>query len=169
MQTCSRIAAMLTEIGAATHDAGTFAEAFAFHQRTLALTEAPFRAEPESFPRRRDFAGELVMTAYAHVLADDDLTNAATNCQRGLEIAQALAKADPSNVEARQDLSLAYYVTARLMQKQGDARRAAANYDQSIAILESLTAAHPDNVEAASDLVRARKGLTELRRAEAAP
>lgn len=169
MQTCSRIAAMLTEIGAATHDVGTFAEAFAFHQRALALTEASLRAEPESFPLRRDFAGELVMTAYAHVLADDDLISASADCRRGLEIAQALAKADPSNVEARQDLSLAYYVTARLMQKRGDAKGAAVNYDQSIAILESLTAAHPDNVEAASDLVRARKGLTELRRAETAP
>ncbi|MGZ5024290.1 MAG: protein kinase domain-containing protein [Chthoniobacterales bacterium] len=162
MQTCARIAAMLSEIGADANDNATVDEAFAFHQRTLALDEAALRKEPENATFRRNYAGELIMTAYAKELAKTDLDAASDLCRRALEIDTALAAADPNNSEARQNLGHDYYVTGRAAQLRGDKKSANENYKKSIAILESLTAAHPDNVETAYDLARARKELSEI-------
>ncbi|MGZ4984187.1 MAG: hypothetical protein ACXV9Q_08805, partial [Chthoniobacterales bacterium] len=162
MQTCARIAAMLSEIGAGVNDNATLDEAFAFHQRTLALDEAALRKEPENATFRRNYAGELIMTAYAKELAKTDLDAASDLCRRALEIDTALAAADPNNSEARQNLGHDYYVTGRAARLRGDKKSANENYKKSIAILESLTAAHPDNVETAYDLSRARKELSEI-------
>jgi tetratricopeptide (TPR) repeat protein len=162
MQTLARIAAMLSEIGAGTNDSATLDEGFVFHQRTLDLIEAMLRKDPGNAALRRNYAGELCMTAYAKVLARRDPEDAVGLAQRAREIFESLAAADPSNIEARQDLAHAIYVIGRAWQLQGDARAAAENYRSAIAILEPLTASHPDNVETAYDLQRARNGLEEL-------
>lgn len=162
MQTCARIAAMLSEIGAATNDSLALDEAFAFHRRTLKLDEAALQKEPANTTFRRNYAGELVMTAYADELAGRDLTDAAELCRQALEIDSALAAADPDDIEARQDLAHDHYVTGRAFELARDQMKADEHYRHAVAILTPLTAAHPDNVETAYDLTRAQKGLAAV-------
>jgi tetratricopeptide (TPR) repeat protein len=162
MQTCARIAAMLSEIGAGTHDDHAFAEAFAFHQRTMQLDETALKKDPANVTSGRNYAGELIMTAYAKELAEKDLDDAMEFSRRALEIDNSLATADPNNFEARQNLGHDYYVAGRAFQMKGDATHARNDYEKAIAILDPLTAAHPDNVETAYDLARAKKALTQL-------
>lgn len=67
-------------------------EAFTFHARTLALDEAALRKDPNSAVARRNYAGELTMTAYAEVLGREDLDKASELSRRAIEIDQALRR-----------------------------------------------------------------------------
>ncbi|MDQ6625715.1 MAG: hypothetical protein M3Y69_06190, partial [Verrucomicrobiota bacterium] len=165
MQTCARIASMLSEIGAVEHEDNVFREAFAFHDRALSLDRTALAKDPHSVLLRRNYAGELVMSAYARVLANEQLPEAEAQSDEGLKIQENLAGADPANAEARQDLAYTYYVNGRIRQLLGDVVQAESNYRQCLAILEPLTAAHPENAETAYDLQRARTGLAELAQA----
>ncbi len=145
-KTCSHLAGTLTEIGAKTDEPARFSEAFAFHQRNVALVEAAVNAQGENARFRRILADSLVARAYARTLARRELPGA-------LEILEPLAAADPSNAEAQQDLSYAHYNAGRVLQVQDEAPLAAAeHYRRSLRILEGLVAAHPENAETAFDL-----------------
>lgn len=160
---CTRVAAVLAELGAQTGEAATFDECFALHNRTLELHEVALKLEPENATIRRNIADELVMTAYAHALARRDLDEAIAKCARALEIEKPLAAADPSNAEAQQDLSFAHYVNGRLFQAKGDPATAEQHYAAALEILEPLVRAHPGNVETSFDLERVRRGLAEVK------
>ncbi len=164
-QVCARIAAMLSEIAGATHDRGIFDEAFAFHERTLALNEAALQTDPGNAGFQRSLADELVMTAYARTLAVENLPAALAECRRALTLEQPLAALDATNAEARQDIAHARYVTGRVLQLQGDIAEAVKSYRECLDILDNLNAAHPDNVETTYDLSRARRGLAETTKA----
>ena len=123
------------------------------------------RKDPSDAVARRNYAGELTMTAYAKVLARQDLDTAVAMSRRALEIFNGLAAVDPNNLEARQDLAHDYYVIGRALQLKGETRAATENYQHAIAILEPLTSSHPDNVETAYDLERARTGLAAVSQA----
>lgn len=164
MQTCSRIAAMLSEIGAATADTATLDEGFDFHRRTLELNRAALQQAPENVSARRNYAGELLMTAYALELAGRDAEKAIALSQEALEIDRALSAADPDDVEESQDLGHDYYVAGRAFQMKGEIENARASYQKSLAVLQPLRESHPDNIETAYDLARASRALTETMR-----
>lgn len=164
MQTCARIAAMLSEIGAGAKDPAALAEASVFHRRTLQLDQAALNKEPENVSFRRNYAGELIMTAYAQELAGSDLDEAVDLCQQALQIGTVLASSDPENIEAQQDLGHAYYVTGRAWQMKNNEEKAREDYAQSIKILTGLTTAHPDNIETTYDLARAKTGMAQVGR-----
>ncbi len=161
MQTCARLAAMLSEVGAATQETATNEEAFAFHRRTLALDEAALRLDPRSSALQRNLADALIAFANTRASLGQDLPEALGDCRRAQKIMEALAAADPVNTEARQDLSSVHFVTGRVLQRAGNFTAAVKSYRDCLRILEPLVAAHPGNVETAYDLTRARTGLSD--------
>lgn len=130
---------MLSEIGAGAQDEAALLEAFALHDRTLQLDEAALRRDPQNASYHRNYAGELIMIAYARELAGKDLEQAAEFSRRALEIDRALAAADPNNLEARQDLAYDHYLQGRAFQLTRDAKNAQDNYLKARAILKPLT------------------------------
>lgn len=161
-KTCSRIATELSEIGAAENDRAAFDESLRFHLRALAIDEAAVAAEPGNSGVRRTLADELIALAYLRAFSHDDLPAGVEECRRAEQIMGDLAAADPANTEARQDLSSVHFVTARVLQAEGERTGAAASYRSCLHILEPLVVAHPDNIETAFDLTRAREGLAQV-------
>ncbi|MFN2476030.1 MAG: serine/threonine protein kinase [Chthoniobacterales bacterium] len=164
---CTRIATELSEIGSADGDAAAYRESTEFHLRAVALDEAMMAADPGSAPARRTLADELIALSYLRAFSGEDLAAARADCERARGIMEGLAASDPANAEARQDLSTALYVTARVLQAQGDPGAADA-FRRCLTILEPLVADHPENVETSFDLSRARKGLAEVSQAPGA-
>jgi tetratricopeptide (TPR) repeat protein len=166
-KTCARVAGMLAELAAQNFDGASFDESLALHQRTAELYSRLSEQNPQNTQFRRNLADGLIMTSYARVLAGQELDRASEEISRALKIEEALAAADPSNVEAEQDLSFAYSIAGRVFQARRDFENAARNYRKCLYILEPLVRQHPDNVETAFDLERARRGLAETEGAAA--
>lgn len=99
-KSCARVAALLAEVGANSGDSSDFDESFLLAARALSLWEGLSRQDPKNVRWRRPLAGNLVMNAQAHVLAQRDLDKARQDCQRALAMETELATADASNLEA---------------------------------------------------------------------
>ncbi len=158
----SRIAGTLGEIGYATKDGDAFTRSLELHRQRDEVDAALLARDPGNAQLQRNIADGLVAIAYTRVLAERDLALAAQECDRALQIEQILVDADPSNVEAQQDISYAHYISGRVRQAQGAIEASRLQYNQCIALLEPLVRANPDNVETAFDLARAQQGLAEL-------
>lgn len=159
---CSRIATESSEIGSLEKNPAAYKESVVFHRRALALDEACLHADPTSPAFKRRLADELVATSYLAAMSGEDLPEALEGCRKALELTENIASLDPANAEARQDLSSAYFVAARVCQAQGDLPTAAEHYRHALGILEPLVAEHPGNVETAFDLGRVHQGLKEV-------
>jgi non-specific serine/threonine protein kinase/serine/threonine-protein kinase len=158
-KTYARIAGMLP--GATSDEAGVD-EALELHRKDLELAEAALRIEPNNSNLRRSYAVGLISKAYTHNGALRDLEAAAADCARAVEMQQAITAADPSNVEAQQDLSYALAVHGRVYELMGDKPKAAERYRSALRILEPLVAANPQNNETRFDLDEVRRGLADV-------
>jgi tetratricopeptide (TPR) repeat protein len=163
-KSCARVAGVVAELAAHTGEAAYFDEALALHQRNIELCRTLAERNPQNTQFRRNVADALIAAAHAQVLCGRDLESARAECAEGVATQEALAAADPSNVEAQQDLSFAYYVSGRVEQARGDLRSAAGRYRECLRVLEPLIRTRPDNVETAADLARVRQRLAEVAR-----
>ena len=154
-------AAIVAELGVHTGDIGYFDESLSLHSKGLELIRELVRRHPADAQIRRTLADAMVTKAAAHVLAARELDRAIADCREALTIHEALAAADPSNVEAQQDLSYAHYTIGRAHQLQQERSAAADHFRKSISILEPLIAANPQNNETRFDLQRSHRGLAE--------
>ena len=163
----ARMAGMLPALDQADREPVHFREAMRLHDLNLELLEKALQLEPGNSQVRRNIAGGLIAKAYARCIAKVELAEAAVDSARAIEIFQPLAKADPLNAEAQQDLSYGHYVKGWAHHLQGDHAPAAQHYRASVAILEPLVQRHPDNLETAYDLDQARRGLAQIESAGA--
>ncbi len=159
---CSRLATVLTQLGRKSGETPFFHEAQIFHDRSIGMSERSLLAEPENALFQRTLADQLIARASAKVDAQEDWTGALVDCQRALAMFSPLAHADPSNVEAQQDLSSAHYITSAVWKGSGQVAEAVRELRECLRLLEPLVAAQPDNAETTFDLARARRELAEL-------
>ena len=167
-KSCARVAGNVAEVGARTVNEPYMEEALALHARNVQLCRTLVERNPQNGQFRRNVADALIAAAYAKVLCARDLERARGECWEAVGTQESLAAADPSNAEAQQDLSFAYYISGRVAQATEDLDTAAAHYRKCLHIVEPLIRAQPDNVETAADRARARQRLAETENAQRA-
>jgi tetratricopeptide (TPR) repeat protein len=136
------------------------------HEAALQALGERSRLDPSDAVARRNYADQFVMKATAHIQMKDG-AGALASTTRGLEMIQALAAADPKNVEGQHDLAFAY-------SEQGIAYMYVGRFDEAeraileaIAIRKRLIAADPNNEEEKRDLKRIERYLDEVRQRRA--
>ncbi|HXF04726.1 MAG TPA: protein kinase [Blastocatellia bacterium] len=75
-----------------------------------------------------------------------DMSGALASYRKALTIRQALARAEPANVEVQSELAESYDRIGTIFRDMGDVTGAAGNYQQAMMVLEKLSASAPENV-----------------------
>ncbi len=158
-RTYGRIARML--LGAKGVD-GQAEEVLALNQKTLELSARALQLEPQDSTIRRAYSIALVGMAFSRMTLGRDLEAATDDCARALEMQEALRTADPSNLEAQQDLAYTRFIHGRICGLLGNHTQAAEEYHQALKILEPLVATNPGNNETRFDLEEVHRALAAV-------
>lgn len=92
-----------------------------------------------------------------------DTSGALASYRQALAIRQALAGAEPTNVEAQSELAESYDRIGTIVRDMGDVRGAAENYQQAMTVLEKLSATMPGDVELRRKLAAAYVTMGDLK------
>ncbi len=95
-----------------------------------------------------------------------DLEAALRSYQDGLNIAQKLAREDPSNKELQRDLSVSYNKIGDIQKAQGDLAAALKSYQDGLAIRKDLAKEDPTNKEWQRDLSISYDNIGNIQQAQ---
>lgn len=132
------------------------------HEAALAALAERYRLDPSDAVARRNYADQFVMKATAHIQMKDG-AGALEASSRGLEMLQALAAADPKNVEGQHDLAFAYSERGLALMHLRRFEEAEQSINEAIVIRKRLIAADPANEEEKRDLRRIEAFLEMVR------
>jgi tetratricopeptide (TPR) repeat protein len=85
-------------------------------------------------------------------LQSGQVTEALRAYEKGLEISQKLAAADPTDAQAQRDLSLSYLKLGHVQLQSGQVTEALRSFEKSLEIRQKLAATDPTNAQAQTDL-----------------
>ena len=133
---------------------GSSAEACNVYEKAL-------EAAKQQDPKGRDVAAGYERIGNMLRL-QGDLAGAMAANQKSMDIVEALATSDPTNVEWQRDLSVNHNKIGAVLQSQGNLAGALAAYQRGMDIAKAITARHPTNAEWQRDLSISHEKIGEV-------
>jgi non-specific serine/threonine protein kinase/serine/threonine-protein kinase len=161
-QAYTRVGFRLTALGANTNDKDYFRQSLECQRKALAIRVKMTVLYPDDARDRRNLGDQYMLCSEAQ-MANNDPVAALDGLHSSLVIFQKDAAADPSNAEARRDMSFVLDKIGIAQAQVGNRSSAEAYLREAFQIADQLNAADPANIEDLGTIMDTSSRLSELR------